>query len=173
MGLAGGQVIARIVSMTKPATINRRNPDMVYRLPDAAALKSLQERLTGRRDRQVSGKPVEQPQAAKRKPGATKYRSVRTEMDGIAFQSAKEARRYAELKLLQCSGKIADLKLQPVIHCDLNGVHICDYMADFFYTTCKNGVRVVYEDTKGFKTPVYKLKKRLVLALTGIEITEV
>ena len=109
----------------------------------------------------------------KRRAAPTKYRAVPTKVDGIRFASKKEARRYAELKLLQKAGHITDLKLQPKIRCMTAGTHICDYVADFFYyDRRKEGGRMVYEDAKGYKTPVYKLKKKLVLALTGIEITE-
>ena len=109
----------------------------------------------------------------KRRAAPTKYRAVPTKVDGIRFASKKEARRYAELLLLQKAGHIADLALQPRIKCTMNGVHICDYVADFFYYDRRISTRgMVYEDCKGYKTPVYKLKKKLVLALTGIEITE-
>jgi hypothetical protein len=101
-----------------------------------------------------------------------KYRSVPTKIDGIRFASKKEAARYAALKLLEKAGQITDLKLQPVIKCQANGVHICDYRADFFYVQPKVTPLVVYEDCKGFKTPVYRLKRKLVKALTGIEIVE-
>lgn len=100
----------------------------------------------------------------------SKYSAVRTTVDGIKFASKKEARRYGELKLLERAKMIADLKLQPVIECRIAGYGlICKYIADFFYT--EKG-QPVYEDCKGFKTPIYKLKKKLVKALTGIDIRE-
>lgn len=101
----------------------------------------------------------------------TKYRAVRTTVDGITFASKKEAARYTELKLLQKAGEITDLKLQPKIVLNAGGVHICDYRADFFYYDRKTQT-LIYEDCKGFKTPVYRLKKKLALALVGIEIRE-
>lgn len=104
-----------------------------------------------------------------RKP--TKYRAVRTTVDGVTFASKKEARRFAELKLLERAGKISDLKTQPLIRCDAGGVHICDYRADFFYFD-RAKQTMVWEDAKGFKTPIYRLKKKIVLALTGIKVTE-
>lgn len=105
------------------------------------------------------------------KPKATKYRAVRTTVDGITFASKKEAKRYAELLLLQKAGEISDLSCQPVIKCTINGVHICDYRGDFFYCDLETA-NCIWEDCKGFKTPVYRLKKKLVLALTGIKIRE-
>lgn len=109
----------------------------------------------------------------------SKYAAVRTEVDGHKFASKKEARRYAELKLLERAGKIADLKLQPRIECRVAGYGlVCTYVADFFYIPVSKPsdnfhYLPTYEDVKGFKTPIYKLKKRLVKALTGIDITEV
>lgn len=102
---------------------------------------------------------------------AHKYNAKRTEVDGISFASQKEARVYGELKLRVKAGEITDLKLQPVIKCAANGLHICNYKADFFYYDRRLG-KLVYLDVKGFKTAIYKLKKKLVRALCNIEITE-
>lgn len=90
-------------------------------------------------------------------------------IDGRAFDSKKEARRYAELKLEQLSGLISGLRLQVSFKISVNGILICRYRADFSYV--KNGSRIV-EDVKGFKTPEYKLKARLMLAIYGIVILE-
>ncbi len=121
---------------------------------------------------------------ARRSAKPTKYRAVRTVVDGHKFASKKEARRYGELKLLQKAGFICDLKLQPKIKLSANGVDICTYIGDFFYykrghfKVSENQVggeagKFIYEDVKGMRTPIYRLKKKLVLALTGITITEV
>ena len=109
-------------------------------------------------------------QLARRKP--SKYRNVKKTVDGIAFDSTKEARIYQDLKIREHAGEIADLKLQPKIVCQANGVHICDYKADFLYFDRKLD-EYVWLDAKGFRTPVYRLKRKIVLALTGIAITEV
>ena len=102
-----------------------------------------------------------------------KYGAVRTTVDGISFASKKEALTYGGLMLAQKMGEIADLKLQPRIDCCVVGYgKICTYVADFYYFD-KRKQKPMWVDAKGFKTPVYKLKKKLVLALTGIEITEV
>lgn len=101
----------------------------------------------------------------------TKYRAVKTEVDGIIFASKKEANRYCELKLLERAGEISNLKLQPEYLIIVNGQEVCKYKADFSYRDEKTVTQVV-EDTKGFKTPVYRLKKKLMKACYGIEIFE-
>ena len=98
----------------------------------------------------------------------SKYKNRRTEVDGIEFDSLKEARRYQELKLLVRGGVIKDLELQPVFELipkqKHNGKSIrkANYIADFMYIDTKRGITVV-EDVKGFKTDVYKLKKKMFL----------
>jgi hypothetical protein len=100
---------------------------------------------------------------------AHKYHAIPTEIDGIRFDSKSEAIRYQELKLLERAGEISNLELQPKYSIDINGKHICNYVADFRYLD--RGVLVV-EDVKGMKTPVYRLKKKMVEAAYGIVITE-
>lgn len=90
-------------------------------------------------------------------------------LDGNTFASKGEMERYAELLLLQKAGEISGLKDQVTYSIDVNGVHVCKYIADFVYTEAG---RLVVEDWKGFKTPAYHLKKRLMLAVHGIEIME-
>lgn len=101
----------------------------------------------------------------------SKYGNTKKEVDGRKFDSTKEARRYQELLLLQNNEEIADLKCQRSVACIVNGMHVCDYKADFVYW-CRRRKCLIHEDVKGHKTEVYKLKKKLVLASTGIEITE-
>ncbi len=107
--------------------------------------------------------------------GENKYGAVKTEVDGFVFDSKAEARRYGELKLLEAAGEIRELQLQVPFHLDVNGVHVCDYVADFVYQTTDDGRRTtrVVEDAKGRRTPVYQLKKKLMRAVHGIEIREV
>lgn len=93
---------------------------------------------------------------------ASKYHNKRTSVDGFSFASQAEAKRYGELKLLQRAGEISGLTLQPRFVCVIGGVKVCTYIADFAYF--ENNRRVVV-DVKGFATPVYKLKKKLVMAL--------
>ncbi len=106
------------------------------------------------------------------KGGVNKYSAKRTTLDGITFDSKKEARRYTELKVLEHVRSIENLQLQPGFPVNINGHHICDYRADFMYW-CNTTRIVVVEDVKGMRTPVYKLKKKMVEALYGFTITEV
>ena len=99
-----------------------------------------------------------------------KYRNIKTEVDGIVFDSKAEARRYAELNLLEKANEISDLRLQYPFECKINEKKICTYRADFDYY---EGDQWVIEDVKGFRTQVFRLKKKLVEALHGIEIREV
>lgn len=100
----------------------------------------------------------------------SKYNAVKTMLGGITFDSAHEAERYADLRLLLASGQISDLELQPRFEVIVSGEHICYYRADFRYR--ENGNTIV-EDAKGFRTAVYRLKKKLVEASFGIKIVEV
>jgi hypothetical protein len=100
-----------------------------------------------------------------------KYNNKRTEIDGITFDSKREARRYQELKMLQLTGDIQDLILQPSFDLIVQGGRVIGkYYADFKY---RQGNRVIVEDVKGVRTDVYRLKKRIVEAVHNIKITEV
>jgi len=100
----------------------------------------------------------------------TKYKAIKTEVDGIMFASKKEAMRYKELKFLRGEYRISDLTLQPKFPVEICGKKICTYVADFLYY--ENGEKII-EDVKGVKTPVYRLKKKLVEAIYNITIKEV
>lgn len=106
----------------------------------------------------------------------TKYNNTKTTVDGIKFDSKREAARYSELKLLERAGKITDLILQPrfelIPKYEINGrkVRKMEYIADFQYF--ENG-KTVIEDAKGFKTKEYLIKKKLFEFKYGIEIMEV
>jgi hypothetical protein len=102
----------------------------------------------------------------------SKYKAVKTTVDGIVFDSKKEAKRYQELKILQKAGIISGLRLQPEYEVSLMGQKICKYRGDFWYVDTKTEGAVI-EDVKGMKTPVYRLKKKLVEAYYGIKIIEV
>lgn len=101
----------------------------------------------------------------------SKYGNVKTVVDGIQFDSKKEATRYCQLKLLQKAGKISDLRLQPKFDLVVCGTKICRYIADFEYI--ENGL-VIVEDVKSTatKTQVYRLKNKLMKAVLKIEILE-
>lgn len=101
----------------------------------------------------------------------TKYRAVKTVVDGITFASIAESERYGVLKLLKRSGQIKDFKMQVRYTFELNGVKICSYVADFV-VEYPNGT-VMVEDVKGFETKEYKIKKKMMLAFFGIVIQEI
>ena len=118
-----------------------------------------------------------------------KYGADKVVVDGIRFDSKREARRYQELFLLLKAGEISDLRMQvkyqlipaqrepdrigpkggrkpgKVIEKEVN------YVADFVYKD-KDGNEIV-EDTKGFRTKEYIIKRKLALYLLGIRIREV
>lgn len=99
----------------------------------------------------------------------TKYGAIRTAVDGITFDSKKEARYYSDLKLLERAGEVTDVELQKPFVITINGVLVCTYRADFcFYDTREKRPRVV--DVKGMDTPVSKLKRKLVRAQYGVEV---
>lgn len=109
----------------------------------------------------------------------SKYGNKKTMVDGIAFDSQKEANRYCELKLLWRGHEIYNLKRQvkyelvPAIR--QNGKTIqrsINYFADFVYTDSRTGEEIV-EDVKGYKTEVYRMKKKMMLDKYGITIREV
>lgn len=105
-------------------------------------------------------------------PNPSKMHNIRTQVDGITFDSLDEAARYGELKIEQKAGLIADLQVHKPFRLIVNGVHVCDYESDFTYR--RDGKRVV-EDVKsqGTITYAYRIKKRLMLAIHGIAIQEV
>jgi hypothetical protein len=103
----------------------------------------------------------------------TKYRNKRSEYNGIGFDSRKEADRYQELLLLEKAGLIREIELQPRYDLIVNGHKLGFYKGDFRYEEVATG-RSITEDVKSpiTKTAVYRLKKKLVKALYGIEIIE-
>ena len=90
---------------------------------------------------------------------------------GVMHQSTSEARRCDELHLMQQGGLIHDLKAHPQerFSLDVNGVHVCHYLADFVYFDVERGEKVV-EDVKGYQTDVSKFKLRLMEAVHGIRV---
>jgi hypothetical protein len=97
-----------------------------------------------------------------------KYNNKTYQVDNITFHSKKEANRYLELKLLATAGEIRGLELQPKYELQPgythNGKKIREiiYIADFDYIDNRTGKTIV-EDVKGFKTEIYRIKKKLLL----------
>lgn len=113
----------------------------------------------------------------------SKYQNKKIVRDGITFDSMKEYRRWVELSLLQRAGTIQELERQvkfellPAQYEESEGKkrgkcleRAVNYVADFVYI--EDGARVV-EDTKGFKTKDYILKRKMLLYFHGIRIKEI
>lgn len=99
-----------------------------------------------------------------------KFGNRKTVVDGITFDSKAEAARYGVLKILQAAGVVTDLRLQVPFELTVNGLKVCRYVADFVYVI--DGKEIV-EDVKGMRTREYSLKRKLMLAVFGIEIQEI
>lgn len=100
----------------------------------------------------------------------SKYNAKKTVVDGIKFDSKREAERYCELKLLEKAKEIRNLELQPRFLLQDkfedkqgNTHRKIEYVADFMYIDKDN--KKIVEDVKGVMTDVYKLKKKLFLNL--------
>lgn len=108
-----------------------------------------------------------------------KYSNKKVQYDGIMFDSIKEKNRYIELKWLEKAHEIKELELQKKFelqpsYTNNSGKKIrpITYIADFFYYDIKKQ-RYIVEDTKGFRTEVYKLKKKMFeYQYPNLEITE-
>lgn len=101
----------------------------------------------------------------------TKYNNSKTEVNGIKFDSAKEANRYKDLILLQKAGHIGMLELQVPYELNEDGTFSYKYVADFVYIDTMTGAKIV-EDVKGFRTEEYKKKRKLMAKVHGIIIKE-
>lgn len=105
----------------------------------------------------------------------SKYHAKKTTVDGIAFDSRKEASRYLTLKDMERKGLIGNLRRQVryelVPPFDVDGKHYRPvfYVADFVYV--EDGKEVV-EDVKGMRTDVYRLKSKLFARRYGMSIKE-
>lgn len=123
--------------------------------------------------------------------------NIKIEVDGIEFDSKKEANRYCELKLLERAGVIEDLELQKEFELipaqyesfaryGKKGQRLqdgkrcieksCVYKADFAY---KQGGKLIVEDVKGYRDPAsaayakFVIKRKLMMWVHGIKITEI
>lgn len=120
----------------------------------------------------------------------SKYGSHKTVVDGISFDSKKEASRYRELLLLERAGKIGNLRRQvkyvliPAQYENPDSPtksgrgkcleRECSYVADFVYDVPTEPEMIeIVEDTKGFRTEAYKIKRKMMLFIHGIRIREV
>ena len=107
----------------------------------------------------------------------SKYKNKKVVVDNILFDSKKEANYYIYLKMLEDAGKIVDLELQrkfvlqPTFKLNEKTYRAITYVADFVYKDQEGQTHVV--DTKGYRTEVYKIKKKLFMKKYGIEIEEI
>lgn len=106
-----------------------------------------------------------------------KYGNRKVTVNGIRFDSIKEASRYSDLLLLQRAGEISGLRLQVPYELvpkqkDSRGrvIRPVVYIADFVYQ--EKGKQIV-EDVKGYRTKEYQIKKKLLKWRYNIEIMEV
>ena len=96
----------------------------------------------------------------------SKYHNKKVIYNGITFDSIKEKKRYIELKLLERAGLIKKLKLQyefelqPAFTLNNKKIRKISYIADFYYFDNELNDYIV-EDTKGMRTDVYKIKKKM------------
>lgn len=122
--------------------------------------------------------------AAASAPKKSKYKNKKVTFNGIQFDSKKESMRYSALLCQQQLGLISDLKLQVPFellprayfdaHLDKSGKEVDHYDAVIYkadFTYMKDG-KLVVEDVKGCKTPVYILKKKLMYYRYGIIVQE-
>lgn len=96
----------------------------------------------------------------------SKYKNKKVVVNGITFDSRKESKRYSELKFMERCGLIKNLELQksyelqPKFRKNNKAYQKITYIADFTYYDVERE-QIVVEDVKGYKTDVYKLKKKL------------
>lgn len=106
----------------------------------------------------------------------SKYKNHKTIIDGIKFDSQKEGNRYLVLKDKIKHNEISDLRLQVKFELQpkyiINGrtIRAINYIADFVYN--ENDKEII-EDAKGYRTEVYKLKKKMFEYKYGFEIREI
>lgn len=110
------------------------------------------------------------PDSSKKK--QSKYNAVKVEFDNRIFDSQKECSRYIALRALLKAGEIKDLQCQVEFELNEGGSHSVKYVADFVYFLTKTGEMVV-EDVKGFRTVIYRKKRKLMLEQYKIEIKEI
>lgn len=113
-----------------------------------------------------------------RQRGRQKYHNVRCVHQGLTFDSKAELKRWLDLSMLLKAREIKDLRRQvPYLLIPKtarpSGGHEreCTYIADFVYVD-RNG-RTVVEDVKGAVTPEFRLKRKLMLFVHGVEVREV
>lgn len=104
---------------------------------------------------------------------ARKFGNVKTVIDGLKFDSKREAERWRQLKLLEASDRVRNLQRQVKYELRVNGFLICRYTADFTYEELIRGAwQSVVEDVKGYPNDRWPMKKKLMRAIHGVDIRE-
>lgn len=127
----------------------------------------LQSRIHGAQKQQKVQRQVKMPLCQPQNPSKAKYGAKKTVVDGITFDSKKEADYYCTLKMQQAAGEVKEFylqvpfELQPSFKRDGKTIRAIKYIADFV-VEYPHGCKEVI-DTKGFRTETYKVKKKLLL----------
>ena len=103
-------------------------------------------------------------------PKPSKYRNVKVTVDGITFDSKREAAYYAALKVRERAGEVSAVEMQrPFKMLGPKGELIATYKADFaFWDHTEDRFRVI--DVKGFITKEFNLKRKMMKALLGVDV---
>ena len=101
-----------------------------------------------------------------------KYFAKKTLAFGLRFDSKWEAERWGQLKAMERAGVVTELERQIKYDLTINDIKICDYIADFRYLQQEEDgfSKLIIEDAKGILTPEFKLKKKMMKAIHGIDI---
>jgi ribosomal protein L37E len=107
--------------------------------------------------------------------GLSKFRNKKVKADGFVFGSEKEYERYKKLVMAAKEGLIRELCVHPTFEFKVNGITVCTYESDFCYKTLLGLVNLTVEDvkSKATRTPLYRVKKKLMKAIHGIDVREV
>jgi len=101
-----------------------------------------------------------------------KLNAEKAEVDGLRFDSLKEANYYMQLRLMERAGEIKELRVHPKYDLMVNGEKVCGFWPDFEYLDDKGQRHVV--DVKGYKGgatfAIFRLKAKLFHALYGTEV---
>lgn len=106
------------------------------------------------------------------RPGAStsRFKNKWVTIDGKKFSSIREGRSYIVCRDKLLKQEIKNFECQKTYPLAVNGIHVCNYIADFVEHYFDGTFTVI--DAKGVRTPLYKLKKKLMLAIYGIQIRE-
>lgn len=108
------------------------------------------------------------------KPKKSKYGNVKVMLDGIAFDSKAEAKYYSNLKIRERAGEVGGVELQRSFAIlGPKGELVCTYRSDFCFIDHSQDGRFRCVDVKGFETPEFKLKRKLMKAFLQIDVETV